>query len=130
MDAYIYQGDLFCEDCANTLKRQIDRKKPSVDLSTSEDSDDYPQGPHADGGGEADTAQHCGMCNVFLENPLTSHGWNDVKERVAWDIMSGKYNPVSLGTWADFYDVTLKELVEDGLLDLGDVIKLTRGKRK
>jgi hypothetical protein len=121
MDAYVYQSDLICDECAEKVKRKLDR------ADDTSDSDDYPQGPHPDGGGEADTAQHCGMCNVFLENPLTSHGWNDVKERVAWDIMSGKYNPVSLGQWVDFYDVTLKELVEDGLLDLGDVIKLTKG---
>jgi len=123
MDAYIYQGDLTCEDCKAKIERQL-VKKGATDTG---DSDDYPQGPYPDGGGEADTAQYCGMCNVFLENPLTNYGSEDVKERIAEDIKSGKYNPVSIGTWIDFYDVTLKELVEDGLLDLGDIVKLLKG---
>jgi hypothetical protein len=38
------------------------------------DSDDLPKGPYADGGGEADTPQHCDDCRRFLENPLTGDG--------------------------------------------------------
>lgn len=123
MDVYIYQAALVCEDCGEKIKRQLDARG----IKDTGDSDAYPQGPYPDGGGEADTAQHCDACHVFLENRLTNYGAEDVKERIAEAIKEGKYNPVSLGTWADFYDVTLKELVEDGLLDLDDVIKLTKG---
>lgn len=53
MDAYLEpEGcEFFCEDCAP---------------DTAE--------AHADGGGEADTPQHCANCGVPLENPLTSDG--------------------------------------------------------
>jgi hypothetical protein len=34
------------------------------------DSDKFPKGPLADGGGESDCPQHCDTCGVFLENPL------------------------------------------------------------
>lgn len=58
MKAFIFDGDIYCEDCAT----------PNMD------------GPHADGGGETDTPQHCGECHVFLENPLTSEGVKYVRE--------------------------------------------------
>ena len=38
------------------------------------DSDDLPKGPYSNGGGEADTPQHCDGCGAFLENPLTGDG--------------------------------------------------------
>lgn len=43
------------------------------------DSSEYPKGPYPDGGGEADSPQHCGGCGLFLENPLTEDGWRYVR---------------------------------------------------
>lgn len=78
MDAYIDDGDIYCEDC-----------RP-----------DDASGPYADGGGEADCPQHCGACGVFLENPLTTDGYRYVRERA-------ETNPTSpcVQEWADYYDI-------------------------
>lgn len=73
MDAYIYQADIYCKDCANEIRKI---------KSLGENSEDYPQGPFPDGGGEADSPQHCGDCGLFLENPLTEDGQDYVKEEV------------------------------------------------
>lgn len=77
MDAYIFQGDIYCEDCADDIKAQRANRRHC------EDSDDYPQGPYADGGGEADCPNHCGNCGEFLENPLTDEGRRYVLYAVA-----------------------------------------------
>ena len=47
------------------------------------DSDDYPKGPYADGGGEADSPQFCAHCNAFLRNPLTADGLEYVRHNPA-----------------------------------------------
>ena len=50
MNAWITNGgDIVCQDCASP--------------------DD--EGPYADGGGEADTPQHCAYCGIYLDNPWT-----------------------------------------------------------
>lgn len=74
MKAFIYQAALLCELCA---------KETSAKLPPSADSDTYPQGPYGNGGGEADTPQHCDHCRVFLENPLTMDGGDYVREQAA-----------------------------------------------
>jgi hypothetical protein len=75
VDAFIYQADLICPACAKKINARL-----SPDQLASEDSDDAPQGPFADGGGEADRPQHCGMCGEHLENPLTGAGYEYVEE--------------------------------------------------
>lgn len=64
-------------------------RKLACDISdeSSYDSDEWPKGPYPDGGGEADTPQHCAGCHEFLENPLTSDGYEYVREnpRDEWD---------------------------------------------
>lgn len=66
MDAFVYQADLYCTDCAIRIKNR---------LTYAEDSDRYPQGPHPGGGGESDRPQHCASCAVFLCNELTEEGY-------------------------------------------------------
>ena len=93
MDAYIYQADIYCADCGEGLKS---------DLSTTpedrrDDSETYPQGPYADGGGEADSPQHCADCGAFLENPLTGDGRRYVLDA----ILDGTGTCVA--EWAEFY---------------------------
>ena len=72
MNAYVYRADLHCAPCGERIMTYLE-----ID---SGDSDDYPQGPYPNGGGEADTPQHCGTCGVFLENPLTDDGVEYVRE--------------------------------------------------
>lgn len=74
MDVYIFQAALWCADCAGNLR---------VQLIDSEDSDISPQGPYADGGGEADGPQCCDGCGEFLENPLTGDGYRYLLELLA-----------------------------------------------
>ena len=81
MNAFIYCADLFCPDCANAIKRDLDKQGKTPD-GPDFDSDDYPQGPYSDGGGESDSPCHCGACGEPLENPLTSDGVNYVLETI------------------------------------------------
>lgn len=77
MNAYVFQAALYCEDCGNAIKAELDLAKKTPDEPDDEhtfDSDEYPKGPYSDGGGEADCPQYCDDCGEFLENPLTSDG--------------------------------------------------------
>jgi len=88
MNTYIYQADLYCENCTKAIKAEINAGKrgcclpPHPEDESSFDSDTYPKGPYPDGGGEADSNQHCGTCGVFLENPLTRDGEQYLREMV------------------------------------------------
>lgn len=82
MNVYIFQAALLCEDCAKTKQTALDRiaaEHGNVNHHYRDDSDKYPQGPFGDGGGEADTPQHCDHCGTFLHNPLTGDGLIYVK---------------------------------------------------
>jgi hypothetical protein len=82
------------------------------------DSDDLPKGPYPNGGGEADTPQHCDRCGAFLENPLTQAGYRYVNERFTEYARDGSGNAEVLKQWSGHYDsaffepgsVTLKDL--------------------
>lgn len=126
MNAYIYQAALWCEDCAREIRERLTAEgKAPEDPSdeTSFDSDAFPKGPFPDGGGEADTPQHCDggetCCNAeslfdgtkvgaFLENDLTDEGMEYVREAVR--DASSKTGcragaSVALELWGPFYDV-------------------------
>jgi len=116
MDAFIFQAALICSDCCNDFK--ANHEKPDhVDESDeySYDSDEWPKGPYAYGGGEADTPQHCDHCGVFLENSLTPDGDTWLREQaepyetesdMSWDEIAANAEnngqPV-LGEWIRFY---------------------------
>ena len=78
MDAYIYRGDLYCKNCAENIKQNLHTSEPNFSSHKldMDDSENYPQGPYPNGGGEADTPQHCGSCGIPLKNPLTEDGYN------------------------------------------------------
>ncbi len=88
MLVYIDEDSLICEACAvNVIKdRKINNHPDTLD------------GPHSDGGGEADCPLHCSRCNVFLENPLTPDGYDYIKEAT-------EKTGVPL-EWAEFYDLS------------------------
>src|SRR5438477_360639 len=110
MDAYVFQAALYCEACGERLKEDLDTRG----VEDSGDSDDYPQGPYPEGGGESDSPQHCDSgeecataerlgrraVGAFLENPLTDEGRAYVEQAVA-------ENPESeaVKRWADFYEI-------------------------
>jgi hypothetical protein len=83
---YVYQAALLCEPCGEAVKAELDRVANlggNVAFNRRWDSDDYPNGPHGNGGGEADSPQHCDHCHAFLDNPLTGDGEAYVLEKLA-----------------------------------------------
>ena len=85
MNAYIYQADIYCANCAHRIRMELNAERTRRGLkplprNAECDSDDFPQGPYPNGGGESDSPQHCGNCGGFLENPLTSDGYRYVRE--------------------------------------------------
>src|SRR5258708_6258887 len=87
MKVYIYGAALWCEPCAiDVISRLQDTTEDNGD------SDTYPQGPHANGGGEADCPQHCDGCHIFLQNPLTADGQQYVRDAVAEHATHGRGN--------------------------------------
>ncbi len=78
MDTYIYCADLYCASCAERIMADI--PKPEGEPVGS---DDYPCGPYSDGGGEADSVQHCAECGELLENPLTEEGLDSLRDMLA-----------------------------------------------
>lgn len=101
MDAFVFNAELFCEDCASAT---ISRLR-SDGLTDTGDSDDWPQGAYSNGGGEADCPQHCGACGVFLENPLTTDGDAYVREAVK----DADGNSDAVNDWKAFYSYLFTE---------------------
>ena len=121
MNVYVYQAALLCEDCGEATREQLTEGQrragpPWPDWwldpndEQSYDSDDYPKGPYDDGGGESDTPGHCDQCSMFLENPLTTEGYDYVLDAVAVALQRSKHlrNPVR--QWWSFYkgDINLR----------------------
>ena len=122
LDAYIYKAALWCGPCAiRTLVAE--KKAAAIDMPpaaaleqivsangfTTEsvyDSDHLPKGPDADGGGEADSPQHCDDCRQFLENPLTGDGVvyveNSIRDCLTTKRLSCRTNDVII-EWTNFY---------------------------
>jgi hypothetical protein len=112
MDAYIYQAAMLCSDCAGEITNAIEWRA-GRDIARPwkswEDSDSYPQGPHPNGGGEADTPQHCDGCGVFLENPLTTDGSRYVNEQLIEHARDGSGDTNVLTNWAKYYNAQVYE---------------------
>ena len=123
MKVYVYQADLWCEDCGRAIRRRIRAAgQAPADSSdeTSYDSDEYPKGPYSDGGGEADSPQHCGAhgeclnafiqagennigVGQFLENALTTEGINYVRESIREHEQTGRGDPRVISLWKEHY---------------------------
>lgn len=97
MNAYIYQADIYCEDCAAGLVEA----RNLWGSENSGDSEVTPQGPYENGGGEADCPQHCGDCGLFLENPLTSDGV--AYTAAILEARNRGYDSRVIADWAEFY---------------------------
>lgn len=133
MRAFIYNSALLCEDCGENTRREIEGEainayrethpRAVIDVSDPDDvgkclgfdpdfesdydSDQYPKGPYAYGGGEADTPQHCDACRVFLENGLTGDGQTYVIERLIAYMLQGDGDRDVLMTWWEFYGASI-----------------------
>lgn len=99
MDAYIYKAALLCELCGPEIKEELDDRG----VKDTGDSGDYPQGPYADGGGEADSPQHCDKCAVFLCNSLTRDGYDYVREMINDHLNHDRGELDCLNEWRSFY---------------------------
>lgn len=117
MKAFIYRAALLCEPCGEATRRYLTkelRAPADPNDESSYDSDWFPKGPYPNGGGEADTPQHCDHCSTFLENPLTPDGDAYVREQAAefdgpdrsWDEIATaaeKGGKPVLGLWIRYY---------------------------
>lgn len=121
--AYIYCADIYCEACADDIRKRLtaEGKRPKnwQDERTF-DSDEYPKGPYDNGGGESDGPQHCGShdecldptiidgqkCGHFLENPLTTHG-------VEYLLEQHMQNTTAVTEfWMEFYSEEVESLLK------------------
>jgi len=92
MNVYIYQADVWCAVCAKKIIQElieVENIPENVHNEATYDSDNFPKGPYPEGGGEADTPQHCAGCKAFLKNPLTSEG-----EKYVLDLLGEEDDPV------------------------------------
>lgn len=125
MNIYMYQTDLYCEDCGKRWRTALDKQCCGVanpDHESSYDSNEYPKGPYPNGGGAADAPQHCACgseclnvltiykdikVGAWLENPLTLVGVEYVKQS------SGAVAAV----WKEMYRDVLSEYDTDEIED-------------
>jgi hypothetical protein len=115
VDAYMFQAALYCAPCGESIRARLtaEGKAPENPMDEhSFDSDDFPKGPFPDGGGEADSEQHCDACAEALDNPLTDDGQRARAERLApkyldlepEEIGRGQYVGHSAGELRDMLD--------------------------
>ena len=107
MNAYIYNADIYCEPCASTIQQDLAQAEPLRNFPEELDeylidSNEWPVGPYAGGGGESDTPQHCGNCRAFLENALTSDGY----EYVATALADVGGDTATKEAWRGFYQAS------------------------
>lgn len=141
MDVYLYKAALWCGPCI--IKALVAERKATsgaIDMLPAEaleqiittngftsegdyDSDDLPKGPYADGGGEADTPQHCDGCGRFLENPLTGDGLIYVEDALRRCLTTKKLSGVTndaVFDWAEFYkdELDFRRIVLEALKEV------------
>ena len=125
--AAIYQADVWCDDCADSIKDLLwaeskdgptysNRADWEIDAGYADernyDSDEYPK--DCDDDEESDCPEHCaagadcinaeGGVGYFFGNYLTPEGGEYVKETVAEDVSLGRTDSVACTVWMPFYD--------------------------
>jgi|ETNvirnome_6_100_1030635.scaffolds.fasta_scaffold06265_5 hypothetical protein len=107
MEAYMYRAAFYCSDCAHEIGMVCHIEHHGRNFSNLCDSECTPIGAYPDGGGEADTPQHCDTCREFLENPLTDDGREYVREAIE---QINDWDTATVTIWREFYGDTLDEL--------------------
>ncbi len=103
MNVYTYNAELLCEPCGEAT---IELLGNYIDEEDRDDSETWPQGPTEEGGGPADSPQHCGKCGIFLQNPLTNEGVLHVLEALGQDPEDmDEDQRDGYQEWAEFYDL-------------------------
>lgn len=106
MKAYVFQAALLCEDCGDEVKRQTRHRTALIRPTRTNrcmTPATGPKGPYGEGGGEADSPQHCDHCGEFLDNPLTGDGENYVIDAFREYVDTGRGNLEVLQAWRDAY---------------------------
>lgn len=125
VSAYMGDACLLCEDCGEARRAELDAagKAPADPADESSyDSSEYPKGPYSNGGGEADSPQHCDACAAFLHNPLTPDGIayvlarvREVKPAAGESILqAADSDGFGLGLWIREYGEELAAALEAG----------------
>ncbi|MFB6196884.1 MAG: hypothetical protein ABEI52_01265 [Halobacteriaceae archaeon] len=107
MNAYIYRAALYCETCTQIIMEGLTTPEGYPDEYTY-DSDDYPKGPIADGGGESDIPEHCDKCGQFLENPLTDDGRLYLEDLIRDRYVYGNRADDVINEWIEFYGDSIR----------------------
>lgn len=109
MDAYLFQGDIYCPDCI----------LPYLTGTYSGNEHKAPQGPYPDGGGYADGAQICYHCHTLLHNPLTREGYRSVLTDYLESLINvangGEDNPIALQAWEHYCSATTPQALAEAL---------------
>lgn len=100
---YLYNGELYCEDCARNIMNELPQPEDDLHLWDS-NAYPYPWGNEFEPY-QSDTPEHCAHCRVFLETDLTPEGREYVKERIHEFITGGYGNEEVLREWAGFYGI-------------------------
>ena len=116
MNAYIYNAALYCGEHGAAINDRIRAATGEPTDAMLDNSDEWVI-PTPDGGGEADTPQHCRNCGEFLENPLTDDGlrWVRLQLRILAADSCCEPNdgcnqcvgeaPIHLDQYAEFYGI-------------------------
>ena len=115
--SYIYQADVYCDDCGKAICRRLKREglaPADPDDEWTFDSDEYPK--RADDDDEADTPQHCasgehcinavmlpsGEKVGYLFGELTAVGVEYIKEAIA-EAQEGLGSKEVTDLWQEHY---------------------------
>ncbi len=121
--SYIYQADIYCDDCGNEIKRQcMQHERRTRDILSRRDSEQWPQ--EVIGSNESDCPQHCGAgsscpnfirledgtkVGMFLENELTQEGYEYIRDEWKEFLQFGHGNDEVLKLWLNYYGIYYHE---------------------
>lgn len=133
-ETFVFKAALWCESDGRAIRKEIERSGKSPEDQKHADSDDWPAGPYPDGGGEADSPQHCdagetcleaiklpygGKIGAWLGNDLTEEGVDATLEMVRDDLNRADEHARQVGRlWRRLYDNSFDDRQRDELVEL------------